>query len=135
MHTESKPQLFHSPINEEIFQTFFDGVLKKDNEHLDIGYINDKPFCYIYFLINRFNRNLYYHSRSRIYIEQVVVAQDLRRKGYGKALINHVIKIARHFKITRIELDTWTFNYSAKKCFIRQGFITFQEKMCLTVPE
>jgi GNAT superfamily N-acetyltransferase len=135
LHFNLHPQLFHAPTNDDIFQAFFDAALRNDNEHMDIGYFNQEPFGYIHFIINRFDRNLYYHPRSRIYIEQVVVASDSRGKGYGRALIDHVIQAARQLRIFRIELDTWSFNRDAKKCFIQQGFSTFLEKMSLQVPE
>jgi GNAT superfamily N-acetyltransferase len=131
VHTERKQELFHSPLNDDTFQAFFEAVLKTDDKHLDIGYVNKQPIGYIYFLINRFERNLYYHPRSRIYIEQVVVAQNMRRRGYGSALIGHVIQIAKQLNILRIELDTWSFNHDAKECFAQRGFSTFQEKMGL----
>lgn len=129
------PQLFHEPTNDGTFQAFFDAALRNENERMDIGYFNEEPFGYIHFIINRFDRNLYYHPRSRVYIEQVVVASDSRGKGYGRALIDHVIQVARQLKIPRIELDTWSFNHLAKKCFIQQGFTTFLEKMYLQLSE
>ena len=49
------------------------------------------------------------HSK-KIFIDQLIVTNESRRKGMGKLLMSYVEEIAIKENCDRIELDCWIFN-------------------------
>ena len=133
MHFKTDPVLFKPPIKNDLFYEFLDGALNNDNENLFIGYLGDVPIGYIHIFIDQLKGNLFFNSRDRIYIQQVMITKQYRGNGYGKALINYIIEIAKKYKIERIELDTLSFNKESIKFYKNLGFENFMEKMCLNL--
>ncbi|WP_339322136.1 GNAT family protein [Paenibacillus sp. FSL W8-0194] len=66
--------------------------------------------------VDRYNRS------ARI--GKVLLSNDHRGKGYGKQMINSVLRIGfEEFKLHRISLGVFDFNTSAINCYERVGFV------------
>jgi GNAT superfamily N-acetyltransferase len=121
------------PKKNDPFNSFLDGALTNDNEGLYIGYLSDLPIGYIHFIIDQIKENLYFSTRKRLYIEQLMVTKKYRGNGYGKALVNHVIEMAKNLEIKRIELETLSFNQESIEFYKHLLFHDFLEKKCLNL--
>ena len=55
-------------------------------------------------------------------LDNVVVAEDYRRKGVGKILFEHMEKWAKEEKCTMLALDSYTTNFKAHRFFYGQGY-------------
>jgi ribosomal protein S18 acetylase RimI-like enzyme len=133
MYHKIDPVLFKSAEKNDLFYSFLHGALSNDNEKLFIGYLGDVPIGYIHIFIDQIKENLYFRARNRLYIEQLMITKKYRGNGYGKALINHVIEIAKNLKIKRVELDTLSFNQKSIEFYKHLGFDDFMEKKCLNL--
>ena len=61
-------------------------------------------------------------SKKDFFIEQLIVDEEIRNKGYLKELINYIKKIAKERECSRIELCCWEFNIKAKEIYEHLGF-------------
>lgn len=61
-------------------------------------------------------------SKKDFFIEQLIVDEEIRNKGYSKELINYLKKIAKEKGYSKIELCCWEFNQNAKEVYEHLGF-------------
>ena len=61
-------------------------------------------------------------SKKDFFIEQLIVDEEIRNKGYSKELINYLKKIAKEKGYSKIELCCWEFNIKAKEIYEHLGF-------------
>ena len=61
-------------------------------------------------------------SQKVFFIEQLIVDEEIRNKGYSKELINYLKKIAKEKGYSKIELCCWEFNQNAKEVYEHLGF-------------
>ena len=108
---------------------YFDQVIKGEDNHLILGFDDDKPFGYIYYVLRKLPQNIYRLEERIIYINHILVKKSCRGRGLGSALINHVRGIAKKEKIKKIGLDVWVFNERAINFFIKQGFSAHNQIM------
>ena len=58
------------------------------------------------------------------HIEDVVISPEARRRGVGRALVRHIIAVARDRGLARIELHTQSGNKAARMLYEGLGFTT-----------
>ena len=51
------------------------------------------------------------------------------QQGFGRRLLEHAAGVAIQQGITRLELDTWSFNTTARSVFSHSGFEEFNVRM------
>ena len=61
-------------------------------------------------------------NRTYLYIDNIVVKNSEQHKGYGKALLAEVIRIAKEKKYNDVVLNGYSFNVSAIKLYQREIF-------------
>jgi ribosomal protein S18 acetylase RimI-like enzyme len=135
MHYVGMPDFFKPAKKDKFFYTYFDEVIKSEDKHLIIGFDNDKPFGYIYYVISKLPQNVYRTEERIIYINHIVVKKSYQGRGLGRALINHAMHVANKEKIKKIGLDVWLFNEGAIKFFHSQGFSAHNQIMWHKITE
>lgn len=77
-------------------------------------------------------KNIFRH-RVILFIEDICVDKNYKRKGIGRLLFNKIIKIAKENNIDSIELNVWSFNSDAIKFYENMGMtpknIKYEYKM------
>jgi GNAT superfamily N-acetyltransferase len=131
LHFRAHPEAFKPPLKDEHFKTFFDGVLRSSNRHLVLGLQDDQPVGYLLFAVGGRKESVYQFEDRFVWIDHIVVKEEHRGKGYGKAFLDYVKGFARHLHIREVGLDVWSFNESARACFLSQGFKVVHETMWL----
>lgn len=111
-HQNGRPDVFLNLTNEDLKNELIEGFSK---------------FCYLLLIENdNIKGYLAYEIRKnkikKIHVDQLIITESLRGKGYGKKLIDEVIKIARENNCVRVELDCWTFNENAIAMYQHIGF-------------
>jgi len=91
--------------------------------------IQEKPFISINKVIRDSNGDILAGIISTLfcwnclYIDVLWVKEELRKDGYGSALLNEVEKIAKEKGCKLIDLDT--FDFQAKDFYIKHGYGVF----------
>ncbi|HEY3340708.1 MAG TPA: GNAT family N-acetyltransferase, partial [Anaerolineae bacterium] len=66
-------------------------------------------------------------------IEKLIVRDDARRRGIGKALLQAAQQWAAEQGATQVELNVWEFNKEAIRFYQREGYETASRRMWLTL--
>ena len=132
MHAEALPNLFDPPKQDRHFQAYFDKIIKNENRHLMLGFHEDRPVGYIYYVFGKIQEDKKRAEERFIYINQIAVTPQYQGRGFGKALMNHVKQTAKDQNIKRIGLDVWLFNKPAMSFFEHQGFAALNQIMWYT---
>ena len=82
-----------------------------------IGYDNDRPVCFALFFHN-FSTFL---GRPGIYLEDLFVDPDQRGKGFGKAMLAYLAKLAVERECGRLEWSVLDWNEPAIKFYKSLG--------------
>lgn len=85
------------------------------------------------FLIETKPETMFTYSERVGHLAQMEIEPEFRREGYGRSLIVDCQKISVTRNLSRIVLDVWAFNGSAKSFFRASGFDDFGSKMSMPV--
>ena len=94
-----------------------------------LGYYQDKPVGFAVFFHN-FSTFL---GRPGLYLEDLFVIPEMRGKGFGRALLVHLAKIARERNCGRFEWTVLDWNESAIQFYKNLGAIPMNEWMIFRV--
>lgn len=61
-------------------------------------------------------------TKKTLTIEDFIISKKYRRKGYGRQLLEKIIKIAKSFKVDCIEVQTKQSNKVAQNIYRQYGF-------------
>ena len=88
-----------------------------------IGYLDDLPIGFV----------LYFHNystflgRPGLYIEDLFVDENYRRRGYGRMLLLHVARLARERGCGRLEWSVLDWNEAAVNFYKKLGAVAMSE--------
>jgi GNAT superfamily N-acetyltransferase len=88
-----------------------------------IGYYNNKPVGYALFFYNYSS----FLGRPGLYIEDIYVRQEHRGKGFGKAFLIYLARIARERKCGRMEWAVLDWNEPSIKFYKKLGAVPMDE--------
>lgn len=88
-----------------------------------LGYHEDRPVAFAVFFHN-FSTFL---GRPGLYLEDLFVIPEMRGKGFGRAMLVHLAKIARDRKCGRFEWSVLDWNRSAIEFYKKLGAVPMNE--------
>ena len=111
-HQKGRPDVFENLSDEELKQD-----LIKNFESLTTIVLteNNKIVGYLAYRIKE-------RHNKKLDVDQLVISENSRNKGYGKILMNEVKNIAKKSGCARIELNCWLFNENALAMYEHIGF-------------
>lgn len=123
---------YHHQGRPDIFLNLSDAFLRLelikslDNYHVFVLVVNNVISGYIAYVIKS-------APKRKIHIEQLVIKEDLRGKGYGKMLMNYLENVGKENNCERVELDCWIFNKNAINMYEHLGYekqrIIYEKKL------
>ena len=99
------------------------------NQHVLVAELDGVAVGYLCATIEREPAHTFKRDTTRLYVHQISVAADRRRRGVGRALFAAVEQIAQDRSINDIALDTWSFNEEAQDFFASLGFSVYKIKL------
>ena len=100
---------------EELLQeTLFD---KPRTAEVAIGYLETNPVGFVLF----FHNYSTFLGKPGLYIEDLFVDEDYRRRGYGRALLLHVARLAKERRCGRLEWSVLDWNQPAIDFYKKLG--------------
>ncbi len=88
-----------------------------------IGYHRGKPVGYALFFYNFSS----FIGRPGLYIEDIYVKPEHRRKGFGKAFLVYLARLARDKKCGRMEWAVLNWNEPSIKFYKKLGAVSMEE--------
>ena len=131
-HAEAFPRLFKFPADVQQSADAFRTILEDPNSLLLLAE-DATPVGYLYAQFQNRPASWARLELNLLYIHHIVVAPNFRRRGVGALLMSAALDAARSRKITRVELDVWSFNSETKQFYAKHGFEVFNERMQLSI--
>ncbi len=129
MHAEHYPAVFKYPADTAEMARFFREQIAADDSFIFVAVVSGEAAGYVWASIQRRGESVFKYGTERIYIHQLSVGPEYRRKGVGRALMDAVGAVAREHGIRQFALDSWEFNTEAHAFFERLGFSRFNINM------
>jgi len=128
LHAAALPDLFKSPDAVGLAATA-PGLIADQRNLVLLAEIGAEAAGYAYAEFIRRSETPHRHAEDIVYLHHLAVSGACRRRGVGTALMAALRARAEERGVTRIALDVWTFNDSARVFFRRQGFMPYNERL------
>ena len=96
---------------------------KRRTAEVVIGYLETKPVGFVLF----FHNYSTFLGKPGLYIEDLFVDEDYRRRGYGRALLLHVARLAKERGCGRLEWSVLDWNQPAIDFYKKLGALPMNE--------
>ena len=116
MHYKERKDIFCEKSDDELRNDLVN-ILNSLDEIIWVIEIDNVIIGYIDF---KFRTKVTKH----IFINQIMIDDKYRGKGYGKKLIMELVQLAKKNNFERVELNCWSFNENALKFYEKMGFIS-----------
>ncbi len=129
IHAEGRPDIFKSAAkkysDEELVK-----IIECEKTPIfvatdEFGYVLGYAFC-IYQITED---NILLRDRKTLYIDDICVDKEARRKHVGKSLYDHVLSFAKQEGFDAITLNVWSFNDGAYKFYEKCGMTPLKTVM------
>ena len=120
-HARLRPDIIRSPDTHDM-KPLFAEFLAKENFRVVVAEEPGGLVGLAIYEIRQRGETLITCARSSVYVHQMSVAPERKRKGIGKALLQYIRAQAKELGITSVELDVWSANATAKKFYKAIGF-------------
>lgn len=126
LHVSLYPEHFTEYNFDAIRDTFRQSVTKENFVFLLIE-DNDEPLGYAWIEMKTYPQNAFSKQRRTVFVHQLSIVEQQKRRGYGSHLMNYIYELARNEGIDIIELDYWAKNEHAKNFYDKQDFLGYRE--------
>lgn len=127
LHYQNRPDIYvdGNPLPTEYFESIIN-----DENSLNFVYVENGNILGL-LMASKKQNNPISITRERVtyFIDDIVVDNNYRRKGIGKALYEYLVNQAQNDKIDSIELNVWAFNMSAIKFYESLGMTVKNMKL------
>jgi len=122
MHHEALPKLFKSSSEIERLESYFEEILKNQNSSFLVALLNERIVGFIQLEIKDTNHPLI-QSYKFGHISELVINDELKRKGIGKSLLTESHKWFQLHGITEVNLMVFDFNKEAIAFYRNLGYV------------
>ncbi len=129
IHVEARPDFFKPLVSEASRENFAERL--KDEKSVILIAEESELVGYMVAIVRERPENQLRFAFKSLYIEQIAVARDFRRRGLAAKLVEEAKAIAREKGIHRLDLEVWCFNQEAQSLFRSQGFEPETQRMHL----
>ncbi|MGF9967124.1 N-acetyltransferase family protein [Bacillus rhizoplanae] len=126
LHANLYPEYFKE-YNFRESKIFFQGII--DNEDFIFLVLEDdeQSLGYAWIELRNYPDNAFKKAYKSVYVHQISIAENQRKKGYGSKLMDEITDIAKANDINKIELDYWLNNEIAKNFYKKNDFVKYRE--------
>lgn len=122
IHSSARRDIFKEKNIEEIKNEVNNRMNNKEN--ILIAEENNSIFGVIIYKIKEVREHKNLKDRTVLWIDELVVDENIRGKGIGRSLFLEVNKIAKENNCNAVELNCWNFNRQAIKFYEKCGMNT-----------
>src|SRR5215467_12646302 len=133
LHNEALPFIFKPPSADLLPAQKLAALIEDPNSIVAVAEIGGRVVGHIYGAVVTRAENEFNRAGSCLYIYQIGIDDDARRRGAGTALITFMRDLARALGLTALQLDHWAFNARARDFFEACGFLPMKITMRQTL--
>ena len=128
LHAKRNPEYFKPYQHREVRDTF--RYLVRQNEFVFLLLEDhDEPIGYAWLELRTYPENPFMKSYRSVYVHQIGLTEDQKKKGYGTALMEEVYNVAKEHGIELVELEYWSGNKEAQQFYRKLNFERSREVM------
>jgi diamine N-acetyltransferase len=132
LHDRLAPDFFHSAAR-ELVRAEFAKLFTETNTRVLIAWDNGTPVGYCVLKTIELEPNASTRGFRRLYVDQMAVEPDWRRKGVGTATHGSGNSILARTNISEVVLEYWSNNDAARQFYKALNFVPLTEKVILHV--
>jgi len=121
-HAEQFPEFLRDPKESLLHREYFSSLLQDPAVEMVVAECSGEVAGYVIFLISTGPENVFEKVSTRVHLEQLVIDQAHRQRGFATQLLDYVVRYARDRDISLLSLDVWDFNSKAQRLFEQHGF-------------
>jgi ribosomal protein S18 acetylase RimI-like enzyme len=121
IHVAAEPH-FYKDSSELISQEDFEKEIASDQVYIISDLTEGTIYGYAFLRSIQVADNPIIHDQKILYIEDFCIADEYRKQGLGRELIQNIEDIAKKKNYTSIEFNVWAFNSNAIEFYKRNGF-------------
>ena len=129
LHWKSLPQIFQKPSGLVRGRDYVLGLIADESVGLFVAQVEGRLVGLICVMIRGSPEIPIFVQRRYAVIESVAVAEEQRRAGIGRGLVEKAHQWAVAEGADSIELNVWEFNQGAVEFYARLGYETASRKM------
>lgn len=122
LHNKALPYIFKPPSADLLPPQKLAALVADPNCIVAVAELDGKVVGHIYGAVVNRAENEFNRAESYLYIYQISVDADGRRRGVGTALITFIRDCALALGLTTVQVDHWAFNGRARAFFEACGF-------------
>ena len=122
IHYEARPDLFKPYSFSPELVAAYQARLSDDSLYGFVSEIDGEPVGYLLAQVIERADNPYTYAFRLLSVDEMSVCPEQRSHGYGEALMDAALGIARSLGIRHVLLNVWAFNERAIDFYQRQGF-------------
>jgi shikimate dehydrogenase len=130
LHREALPHVYRDPGGPARSREYIASIIEDENAALLVAARPDQVIGLIHVLIRETRDIPILVPRRYAVIENIVVAEDSRRAGVGRALMEAAHRWAQKQGVDQIELGVWEFNQGALAFYEKLDYRTSIRRMC-----
>lgn len=129
IHADALPWRFKQPGPETFTPKDAEALLSRAGHVAFLALVDGAPAGYVAAQLVRNPETAFHHAHSMIYVHQISVRPDFRRRGVGRALLDAVKAHGDASGISLLALDTWAFNEKALAFFRGYGLVDYNVRL------
>jgi len=133
IHADHHPEVFKSEPDNQELSRFFQEIIEESENVVFVAFVEEKAVGYLLATFGKRRENPFKYELHQAHIDQIVVQDGYRNQGIGDALVKRIEIFAREKGISRIGLDSWSFNEDAHGFFEKHGFSVYSISMWKTI--
>jgi Acetyltransferases len=122
LHRKLYPKYF-KPFVSETVRSWFQNVIDSDEDSFFFVIEEERETVgYAWIQKATHQKNPFRNGFTSIEVNQISIIPGKQHKGYGTALMQHILQFAKDQGIDEVNLDYWTGNQKAADFYQKQGF-------------
>lgn len=121
LHCELEPDVFKS-YEASAMEAHFRKLFESEEARAFVAFRDGEAIGFVLAVVQEQEENAFKYSSRSLYIDQIYVAEEARKTGTGKRLLDKALELAREWGISDVQLDHWISNENAGEFFRQNGF-------------
>jgi ribosomal protein S18 acetylase RimI-like enzyme len=128
-HAAALPQVFRRPEGYARARAFVTAAVADQETGFFVAELSGQVIGLVRVTIRRAPDVPCFVPRRYAFIEEVVVREGFRGRGFGRLLLEHAHRWARQHGVDQIELSVYEFNTGAIRLYQQLGYATLSRRM------
>lgn len=126
LHAKNHPEYFKMPQSDNFAAEFFQKMLADPTISIFVAETEERALGYVVCKLIEREETPFSFAIRYLLVDQISVRPTSQGQGIGNALLGQVEELAKEMNVSRIQLDSWSFNIEAHRFFENFGFEKFK---------